>query len=288
MKTEMKIRKATGAASLKLVMLAVWLAMVMVPAVARAVSDEELRQIKFDQKLQQQVSLDLPFRDETGKIVKLGDYLGKRPTILVLGYYGCPMLCTLVLNGLVESLQDLKSSAGGEFEIINVSIDPHETTALAAAKKKAYLKRYGRHGVEQGWHFLTGDEAAIRKLTQEVGFRYVYDEPSRQYAHPSGLVILTPQGKVSRYLPGVTYAGKDLNAALVAASANKVGTPVEQFFLLCFHYSPSTGKYGALVMMAVRAGGVLTLLVLGRGMVIMIRRESARKEPVTPVRTGPG
>jgi len=243
---------------------------------AQTVSKEALKRIKFDQKLGAQVSPNLQFRDENGKLVRLGDYLGKKPVILVLGYYGCPMLCTFVLNGMIGSLQDIKWEIGNQFEVINVSIDPHETPALAAAKKKSYVRRYGRHDASAGWHFLTGEEPAIRRLTGEVGFGYAYDAQIKQYAHPSGVVILTPDGKVSHYLSGVIYSTKELNEALAEASASKVGSPIHQLFLLCFHYSPITGKYGALIMYGVRATGILTLLLLGRLIVVSIRRETSK------------
>jgi protein SCO1/2 len=244
---------------------------------AQTVSEDALKKIKFDQKLGAQVSPDLQFRDESGKLVKLGSYFGKKPVILVLGYYGCPMLCTFVLNGMVGSLQDIKWEIGNQFQVINVSIDPNETPALAAAKKKAYVRRYGRHDASAGWHFLTGDEPAIRRLAGEVGFGYAYDAEVKQYAHPSGLVILTPDGKVSHYLSGVIYSTKELNDALVDASASKVGSPIQQLFLLCFHYSPITGKYGSLIMYGVRATGILTLLFLGTLVVFSIRREKTSK-----------
>ncbi|MDB6021411.1 MAG: uncharacterized protein JWQ04_1268, partial [Pedosphaera sp.] len=180
---------------------------------AQTISDDALRKISFDQKLGANVSPELRFRDESGKLVRLGDYFGKKPVILVLGYYGCPMLCTFVLNGMIGSLQDIKWEIGNQFEVINVSIDPHETPALAAAKKKAYVRRYGRHDASEGWHFLTGEEPAIRRLAKEVGFGYAYDERVKEFAHPSGLVILTARGKVSRYLSGVVYSTKELNDA---------------------------------------------------------------------------
>jgi len=243
---------------------------------AQTVSEEVLKKINFDQKLGAQVSLDLQFRDESGKLVKLGDYFGGKPVILVLGYYGCPMLCTFVLNGMIGSLQDIKWEIGNQFEVINVSIDPHETPALAAAKKKAYVRRYGRHDASQGWHFLTGEGPAIQSLAGEIGFGYAYDAQIKQYAHPSGLIILNPQGKVSHYLSGVIYSTKELNEALADASASKVGSPIHQLFLLCFHYSPITGKYGALIMYGVRVTGILTLLLLGRLIVVSIRRETSK------------
>jgi protein SCO1/2 len=242
------------------------------------VSETTLRTIRFDQRLNSQVSLDLPFRDETGAAVKLGDYFGSKPVILVPGYYECPMLCTLVLNGLIETLQDLKMNAGDQFEVINFSIDPAETPALAAGKKRSTLRSYGRPGAERGWKFLTGDESSIEQLTGEIGFRYAYDSTIRQYAHPSGFVVLTPQGKVARYFFGVDFSAQDLDSALVAASSNKTdSSPIRQLFLLCFHYSPITGKYGPLIMNSVRFCGIAT--VLGLGLVIgrSIARERAQK-----------
>ncbi len=260
---------------------AVFLAQIaLVAAPANSLSDEQLLQIKFDQKLNHQVSLDLSFRDENGRSVQLADYFGRKPVILILGYYGCPMLCTLVLNGAVEGLQDLKADVGNEFEIINISIDPAETTDLANAKKRTYLKRYGRTHAADGWHFLTGDEAAIKQLADEVGFRYAYDASIKEYAHPSGLIILTPEGKVSRYLFGVNYPAKELNAALQEADARKIGSPIQQLILLCFHYSPLTGKYGNLIMAAVRASGAITLVALGATVFVLARRrrnQSARE-----------
>jgi len=236
---------------------------VLRPVTAQTLADSQLKKISFTQKLGAQVSPDLQFRDESGKIVKLQDYFGRKPAILVLGYYHCPMLCSFVLNGMIGSLQDIKWEIGRQFDVINVSIDPHETVALAAAKKKSYVRRYGREDASPGWHFLTGDEPAIRQLADEVGFTYAYDAQVQEYAHPSGLIILTPQGKVSHYISGVIFSTKELNDALVDASASKVGSPIQQLFLLCFHYSPLTGKYGRLVMLGVRMSGIAVLLLLG-------------------------
>jgi protein SCO1 len=244
---------------------------------AQALVDADLKKITFEQKLNQKVSRGLHFLDEDGHDVKLGDYFGKRPVILVLGYYGCPMLCTLVFNGMVEGLQDLKAGIGDEFEVVHVSIDPHETPALAAAKKKTYLRRYGRAGAATGWHFLTGDKASIQQLANEVGFHYAYDEKSRQYAHPSGLIILTPEGKISHYLFGVNYSGEEINSAIKVASAGRVGSPVEQVLLLCFHYSPMTGKYATAVMIAVRIGAAATVLLLARWIIVAIRKDGIKR-----------
>ena len=225
-------------------------------------SDEALTQIRFDQKLGTKVSPSLLFHDETGQQVQLGQYFGRRPVLLVLGYYECPMLCTLVLNGMVESASDLKWSIGRDFEVIDVSINPHESSTLAAAKKRAYLKRYGRSGAGVGWHFLTGNESSIRQLADEVGFRYAYDPVSKQYAHASGLVILTPQGKVSGYLFGVTYASSELLASLQRASSNQIASAIRQFILLCFHYNPITGKYSRTILAILRVLGLATILGL--------------------------
>ena len=230
---------------------------------AQSLPDSALRRIAFDQKLGGMVSLDLPFRDESGKPVRLGDYFGQRPVILVLGYYGCPMLCTLVLNGMIGGLQDLPMKMGRDYEVVNVSIDPHETPALAAAKKKSYVTRFGQPDAAAGWHFLTGDEPAIRKLAAEVGFNYAYDPTYHQYAHPSGLMILTPAGKISHYLSGVVFSNADLSQSIADAAGAKVGSPIEQIFLLCFHYSPVSGKYSGLVLVVVRVVGVVVLVWLG-------------------------
>jgi protein SCO1 len=234
---------------------------------ASSLPDDTLSRIRFDQRLGSQVPLELDFRDEGGRAVRLGDYFGRRPVILVLGYYECPMLCTLVLNGLVETLLDLKLDVGSQFEVVNVSIDPRETPSLAAAKKRAYLRRYGRHGADAGWHFLTGDEPAIQRLAQAVGFHYAYDDHIKQYAHPTGLMVLTPGGQVARYFFGVNYPSREVAASLRQAGAGQTGSPVEQLFLLCFHYSPVRGRYGNLALAVLRVGGVATLVLLG-GLVV--------------------
>jgi protein SCO1/2 len=228
-------------------------------ASSQSLTPASLSRVDFEQKLDAQVSLSLPFRDETGRDVKLGNYFGAKPVILVLGYFECPMLCTLTLNGMVESLEDIKWNIGNQFDVACVSINPRETPVLAAAKKKTYLRRYGRAGAEQGWHFLTGDQASTAALAAEVGFHYAYDPVVKQYAHPAGLIILTPQGRVAKYLFGVTFTPDDLYSALNSASGNHIGTRIEQFVLLCFHYSPIQGKYGPAIMVGVRSLGAVTL-----------------------------
>jgi protein SCO1/2 len=240
-------------------------------------TDAQLLQIKFDQKLNSQVSPDLIFRDSTGKQVRLGDYFEKRPIVLILGYYSCPMLCTLVLNGATESFRDLRWSAGKNFDVIFVSIDPDEKTALAAAKKKTYLRDYGRPGSENGWHFLTGDETSIKTLADEIGFHYAYDSGLKQFAHPSGFVVLTPDGKVAHYFFGVTFSPDEVNAALRDAGAKKIDSPVQELILLCCEYSPLRGKYGNLVMDTIRVGGVGMVVALG---IYFFR--PARRKPEQP------
>ena len=232
-----------------------------------------LRDVGIDQKLDEQLPLDLTFRDETGKPVQLRKYFGQKPVLLSLVYYDCPMLCTLVLNGLVRSLRAVPLDVGGQFQVVTVSFDPRETAALAAAKKETYVERYGRAQASQGWHFLTGDEASIQQLTRAVGFRYTYDEKSGQFAHATGIMVLTPTGRLARYFYGIEYSPRDLRLALVEASANKIGSVVDQLLLFCFHYDPKTGKYSLVVMNVLRIAGMGTLLALGSFMLVMFRRD---------------
>jgi protein SCO1/2 len=220
---------------------------------------DSLKKIQFEQKLGNQISGSLSFVDENGAPVQFDKFLHRKPVILLMGYYECPMLCSLVLNGLVESLQDLKAAPGEKFEIIEVSIAENEKPSLARAKKQTYLKRYGRRGSTDGWHFLTGQQKNIAALADEIGFRYAYDPTIKQFAHPSGLVVLTPDGKISRYFFGVEFPPAELNAALVEAGSEKIGSPIKQLFLLCFHYNPISGKYGAIIMTILRIAGIATL-----------------------------
>lgn len=232
-----------------------------------------LKDVGFDQHLGESIPLDIPFRDESGKQVKIGDYFGQKPVVLALVYFECPMLCTLTLNGLASALGFLTFDAGKEFQVVTVSFEPHDTPALAAAKKSNYLERYDRPGAAAGWHFLTGDADSIARLTKAVGFRYAWDDQTKQYAHPAGIMVLTPKGKIARYLYGIEYAPKDLRLALIEASGEKIGTPVDQVLLFCYHYDPATGKYGAAVMRILRAAGTVTLLGLAGFVVVMLRRE---------------
>ncbi len=239
---------------------------------------EILNNIGIDQKLNQQVPLDLAFRDENGQPVTLQTYFGKKPVILALIYYNCPQLCSLILNGLVQSLNALSFTAGKEFDVLVVSFDPRETPQLATAKKKAYLDRYIKKGTEAGWHFLTGDENSIKTLTQTVGFRYFYDPVKDIFAHASGIIVLTPEGKTSRYFYGVEYANRDLRLGLVEASENKIGSPVDQLLLLCYHYDPATGKYGAVIMNLVRIAGTITVIAIIAFIVITVRNERKKQK----------
>jgi protein SCO1/2 len=241
----------------------------------------QLRAVGFDQHLGEQVPLDAEFVDESGKTVRLGDYFRGKPVILVMAYYRCPMLCTLVLNGLVQGMIDMSFDVGKDFEVITVSFDPRETPGLAAAKKQTYLSRYRRPGAAVGWHFLTGKEASIRRLAQSIGFRYVYDSATDQFAHAAGLVILTPEGKLARYFYDISFPGRDLRLGLVEASAHKIGSRVDEVMLLCFHYDPTTGKYGLAVMNFIRLGGLLTLVALTAFIGLQVRRE--RKRAVNPI-----
>ena len=259
------------------------------PEIGRA--SPKLQDVGFDQRLDAQVPLNLTFTDEGGKQVKLGDYFHGKPVILVLAYYRCPMLCTLVLNQLADSMQKIPFVLSRDFNVITVSIDPRETPELAAAKRLHYLERYGHPQAAEGWHFLTGKQDQIARLAEVVGFRYVYDAPADQFIHPSGIMVLTPLGKVSHYLFGIDYPGRDLRLALVEASANKIGTPAEQVLLYCFHYDPAAGKYTLAVINLVRVGGVLTVIVLGLFVWFVVRmtrrRRAAARTPSTTVRSEP-
>ena len=245
-----------------------------------------LREIGFDQHLDEAVPLDLQFKDETGRSVKLGDYFHGLPVALSLVYYECPMLCTISLNGLASALGTLTLTPGQDFELVTVSFEPKEKPELAAAKKKAYVKRYGRAGAERGWHFLTGDAEAVSALTKAVGFRYTWDERTKQYAHPTGVVVLTPEGRIARYLFGVEYTPKDLRFALVESSAGRIGTPIDQLALYCYQYDPMTGKYGMLAMRLVRVAGALTVIGLG-GFILMLHRRERRAAAAHPVAAAP-
>jgi protein SCO1 len=231
-------------------------------------------QVGIDPKLNNNVPLDLKFKDEGGRDVTLGDYFAPgRPVVLALVYYDCPMLCNQVLNGMTSALNVLKFSAGKEFDVLAVSFDSRETPELAAAKRKTYLDRYKRDGAENGIHFLTGDKAAIDALTKSVGFRYKWDDKTNQFAHASALTLLTPQGKVAQYYYGIEYSPKDMRLGIIEASSEKIGTLTDQILLYCYHYDPMTGRYGAAILNIVRAGAILTMALLGGFIFISVKKE---------------
>jgi len=233
-----------------------------------------LQGITLEQKLNHQVPLNLVFKDEFGRSLPLSTYFsGNKPVILALVYYTCPMLCNMVLSGMESSLRPISLDPGKDFEVVAVSFDPRDTPEIAAAKKATYLRQYRRPGTDNGWHFLTGDEDSIKELTSAVGFRYSFDKATGQFAHVSAIMILTPQGKLSRYFYGVEYSPRDVRLGLVEASKDKIGNPVDQILLFCYHYDPSTGKYGAIAMNMVRFAGSTFVLICGTFLFVAWRRD---------------
>jgi protein SCO1/2 len=232
-----------------------------------------LREVSIAQRLNELIPPEIPFRDENGRTVRLGDYFGKKPIVLSLVYFDCPALCTEVLNGELRTMKAITLDLGKDFDAITVSFEPKDRPELAQAKRDVYAGQYGRPGARENWHFLTGDQSSIDALTQAVGFHYAYDSSSRQYAHAAAIMILTPQGRIARYFYGVQYPGRDFRLGLVEASEGKIGTPTDHALLYCYQYDPATGKYGLIVMNVVRAAGALTVLVLGIFMFVMFRRE---------------
>jgi protein SCO1/2 len=240
-------------------------------------STEVLKKVNIEQRLNSQIPLDLKFRDEAGREVRLGDYFHEgKPVVITLVYYECPMLCNQVLNGAVGTFQAMSFTPGREFEVVTVSFDEREGPELAAKKKDTYLKRYRREGAEAGWHFLTGDKAAIDALAQSVGFHYVWDEQSQQFAHASALMVATPEGRLSHYFYGIEYSPKDLRLALVEASEGKIGSPVDSLILYCYHYDPASGKF-APVMGVLRGAGVLTVFGLV-ALLLYLRRKTRQRD----------
>jgi protein SCO1/2 len=255
-----------------------------VPALAQVSTDPARLpgNVSIAQKLNTQIPLDLMFRDENGKVVRLKDYFGHgRPVLLNFVYYRCPMLCPMVLDGTTSALTNLKFNIGEQFDVLTVSIDPRDTPEAAAEMKEKYIRRYGRLESAPGWHFLTANETAIKRLTDAVGFQYAYDSRTDQFAHGAALLVLTPGGRTSRYFYGFEFKPRDLRMAIVEASAGKIGNVTDQFLLLCFHYDPVTGKYSRDAMLFARAGGVTTLLALGSFIFVMLRKEKR----MTPVET---
>ncbi len=237
-----------------------------------------LQNVGIEQHLDEQIPPHLTFRDETGKPVRLGDYFGKKPAILNLVYYQCPMLCGEVLSGLESALRVLKFDVGKEFNVLTVSFDPRETPDMATKKKAEFLKRYGRPGAAEGWHFLTGPQESIDALTKAAGFQYQYDPKTGQFAHSTAIMVLTPEGKIAQYYYGVEYAPKDLRLGLIQASENKIGNLADQVLLYCYHYDPATGKYGAIIARVLQLSALATVLGLGTLMIVLIRFSSGHNQ----------
>jgi len=236
---------------------------------------EAVKNVGIDQHLGQQVTLNLPMKDENGNSVILGSYFGKKPVILVMAYYECPNLCTMVMNGVFGCLKTVDFVPGKDFDVVSVSINPHDTPALAKSKKDSYILGYHQADHAEGFHFLTADEPAIEQLTKEVGFRYSYDTASKQFAHASGIMLLTPTGVLSRYFMGVEFSPRDMKYGIMDASGGKIGTLADKLVLYCFHYDPATSKYGAAIARILRIGGVLTLIAMGIMFYIFRRKAKA-------------
>lgn len=233
-----------------------------------------LANVGIDQRLNQQIPLDLTFRDETEKTVRLGDYFGKKPVVLSFVYYRCPMLCSELLIGLESTLKVLKFDVGKQFDVLTVSFDPKDTPDLAAAKKAEIMKRYGRSGAADGWHFLTGQQESITALTKAAGFQYVFDEKTGQFAHTTAIMILTPEGKIAQYYYGVEFPPKDVRLGLIQASENKIGTFADQVILYCYHYDPMAGKYSAIISRVIQLSGGVTIVGIGAALLVLFRRGS--------------
>jgi protein SCO1/2 len=243
------------------------------PGVPSSQMPGALQDVGFEQRLNETLPLELMFKDEDGRDVRLGQYFNRRPVVLAFVYYECPMLCSQVMNGVTSALSALDERVGADFEVVAVSFDPRETPMMAAAKKKSYVDRYRRDGAAHGFHFLTGSEASIKALTAAAGFKYAWDEQTQQFAHASGFVVATPAGKLSRYFFGIEYAPRDIKFALIESSAGRVGSLVDQVLLYCYHYDPKTGSYSFVAMKAVQLGGAFTLLALVGFVVVAIRRD---------------
>jgi protein SCO1 len=243
------------------------------PGVPSSQMPGALQNVGFEQRLNETLPLDLMFKDEDNREVRLGEYFNRRPVVLAFVYYECPMLCSQVMNGVTSALTALDESAGSDYEVVAVSFDPRETPMMAAAKKKSYVDRYNRANAAHGFHFLTGSEASIKALTAAAGFKYAWDDQTQQFAHASGFVVATPAGKLSRYFFGIEYAPRDIKFALIESSAGRVGSLVDQVLLYCYHYDPKTGSYSFVAMKAVQLGGAFTLLALVGFVVVAIRRD---------------
>ena len=263
-------------------MRAVLVALVLAALPAPAVADTEerpplLRDVGLDPHLGARLPLDLPFRDEDGHDVTLGRYLnGRRPAVLSLVYFGCPMLCSQVSNALARTLKAVSLDVGRDYDVLTVSFDPRDGPEVARAKKADALERYGRADAAGGWHFLTGDAEAIRQLTAAVGFRYAWDDVGKQFAHVAVTTVVAPDGKIARYFPGLDHPPRDVRLALVEASAGRVGTTVDRMLLFCYRYDAATGRYTPVIESAVRVAGLLTVLALATLIAVLRWREPGR------------
>ena len=245
----------------------------LAPSPSPAQPGGPLKDVGFDQNLNTQIPLTLAFRDEQGRDVRLADYFGQRPVLLIMGYKSCPMMCSQVLSELTRSLKPLEPSIGKDFDILNVSINPKETPAQADGQRRVYLKRYARPGAEAGWHSLVGDQKSIDALAKSIGFRYQYSERTGLYAHAAGFILLTPMGKISRYFYGIEYPARELKYALATAAESKIASPIDRVVMYCYDYDPSTGKYTFAIMSVIRVLGVATALALGIYLFAMVRRD---------------
>lgn len=245
----------------------------------RGGTPEVLKTVGIDQRLGEQLPLDAALRDEFGREVRLGEFFGAgRPVLLTFVYYECPMMCNQILNSMTSALLGVSLTPGRDFEVVAVSFDPRETPELASRKKASYMRRYGRAGAEAGWHFLTGTQESIERVTRAAGFRYAWDEQSQQFAHSAAIMVATPSGSLSHYFYGLEYAPRDVKLALVEASGGKVGSPVDQLVLYCYHYDPITGKYAPVILNVVRVAGVATVAGLVALVLVMRRRRRADAE----------
>ena len=233
-----------------------------------------LQNVGFEPQLNAQMPLDLPFKDETGRTVQLGEYFGKKPVVLAFVYYGCPMLCNQVEHGVVGSLRMLTFNPGRDYEVVFISFDDRETPELAAEKKKSTLAYFHRPDTNSGWHFLTGSKESIASATHAANFRFNYLEKAGLFAHASGVMILTPAGHISRYFYGVEYPGRDMRLGLVDASAGKIGNPIDHLLLFCYQYDPTNATYSASILKIIRLGGILTILAIVTGILIFRRRDA--------------
>lgn len=251
------------------------------PAGAQAIEgmgrEEALKLVKLDQRLNEHVPADIPFYDETGRKVQLAEYFGKKPVMLMLIQFKCTMLCTEEMQILLESLKELEFTPGKEFNLLIVSIDPREKPDFAAEFKQAYLEKYGRPESAAGFHFLTGEKRDIDRLSESVGYHYYYDQRTDQYAHPDGVLIATPQGKLARYFFGLSYPARDLRFGLIEAAGERIGSAIDRIALLCFHYNPLTGKYGLVIMSVVRLAGIATVLLIAFGITMMKLRDRTHR-----------